>query len=281
MNNTAKKLKIYATYALLAALGFLMIYPLLWMLGAAFKTNQEIFGSVSLLPKSPVWDAYLEGWKGSGQYTFGNFLFNSFALVLPTTIFTAFSAIFVGYGFARFNFPCQKVLFAVMIATLMLPATVIIIPRYIFFRNLGWLDSYLPFIVPALLGSFPFFNFMMVQFLRGIPVELDESARIDGCGSFRTLVLVLLPLCKPAIFSVAVFQFVWVWNDFFNVLIYISSVSKFPLALGLRLSLDISANVNWNQILAMSTLSIIPPVLLFFFAQRYFVEGISTSGIKE
>lgn len=281
MNDTAKKLKMYATYALLAALGFLMIYPLLWMLGAAFKTNQEIFGSISLLPKSPVWDAYLEGWKGSGQYTFGNFLFNSFALVLPTTIFTALSAIFVGYGFARFNFPCKKVLFAVMIATLMLPTTVIIIPRYIFFRNLGWLDSYLPFIVPALLGSFPFFNFMMVQFLRGIPVELDESARIDGCGSLRTLVLVLLPLCKPAIFSVAVFQFVWVWNDFFNVLIYISSVSKFPLALGLRLSLDISANVNWNQILAMSTLSIIPPVLLFFFAQRYFVEGISTAGIKE
>jgi oligogalacturonide transport system permease protein len=163
----------------------------------------------------------------------------------------------------------------------MLPATVIIIPRYIFFKDLGWLDSYLPFIVPALLGSFPFFNFMMVQFFRGIPVELDESARIDGCGSFRTLMLVLLPLCKPAIFSVAVFQFVWVWNDFFNVLIYISSVSKFPLALGLRLSLDISANVNWNQILAMSTLSIIPPVLLFFFAQRYFVEGISTAGIKE
>ena len=281
MNDTAKKIKMYATYALLAALGFLMIYPLLWMLGAAFKTNQEIFGSISLLPKSPVWDAYLEGWKGSGQYTFGNFLFNSFALVLPTTIFTALSAIFVGYGFARFNFPCKKVLFAVMIATLMLPTTVIIIPRYIFFRNLGWLDSYLPFIVPALLGSFPFFNFMMVQFLRGIPVELDESARIDGCGSLRTLVLVLLPLCKPAIFSVAVFQFVWVWNDFFNVLIYISSVSKFPLALGLRLSLDISANVNWNQILAMSTLSIIPPVLLFFFAQRYFVEGISTAGIKE
>ncbi|MDR2509305.1 MAG: carbohydrate ABC transporter permease [Spirochaetaceae bacterium] len=281
MNDNSKKIRAFCAYALLAALGFLMIYPLLWMLGAAFKSNQEIFGSVGLFPKHPVWDAYFEGWKGSGQYTFGNFLFNSFALVLPTTLFTALSAILVGYGFSRFNFPLKKVLFSVMIATLMLPATVIIIPRYIFFRNLGWLDSYLPFIVPAFLGSFPFFNFMMVQFFRGIPVELDESARIDGCGSLRTLLLVLLPLCKPAIFSVAVFQFVWVWNDFFNVLIYISSVSKFPLALGLRLSLDISANVNWNQILAMSTLSIIPPVLLFFFAQRYFVEGISTAGIKE
>jgi oligogalacturonide transport system permease protein len=163
----------------------------------------------------------------------------------------------------------------------MLPATVIIIPRYIFFKNLGWLDSYMPFIAPAFLGAFPFFNFMMVQFFRGIPKELDESARIDGCGSFRTLVQILLPLCKPAIFSVVVFQFVWTWNDFFNALIYISSVRKFPLALGLRLSLDISANVNWNQILAMSTVSIIPPVLLFFAAQQYFVEGITTSGLKD
>ncbi|MDR0539844.1 MAG: carbohydrate ABC transporter permease [Spirochaetaceae bacterium] len=268
-------------YIFLIILGYIMIYPLLWMVSAAFKNNQEIFGSLSLLPKQPVWDGFPQGWKGSGQYSFGTFLFNTFALVLPTVFFTAASSILVAYGFSRFDFPFKKVLFSLMIATLMLPATVIIIPRYIFFKNLGWLDSYMPFIAPAFLGAFPFFNFMMVQFFRGIPKELDESARIDGCGSFRTLVQILLPLCKPAIFSVVVFQFVWTWNDFFNALIYISSVRKFPLALGLRLSLDISANVNWNQILAMSTVSIIPPVLLFFAAQQYFVEGITTSGLKD
>jgi oligogalacturonide transport system permease protein len=251
------------------------------MLGASFKSNTEIFGSIGLLPKSPVFTAFAAGWKGSGQYSFGAFLLNTFYLVVPTVVFTVISSLLVGYGFARFKFPLKKLLFQLMISTLMLPATVIVIPRYIFFKNIGVLDSYWPFIIPAILGSFPFFNFMMVQFFRGIPMDLDESAKIDGCNSFTTLVRILLPLCKPAIFSVVVFQFVWTWNDFFNALIYINSVSKYPVALGLRMGIDISANISWNQILAMSTLSILPPVILFFLAQNYFVEGISTTGIKD
>jgi oligogalacturonide transport system permease protein len=269
------------SYLLLILLGYIMVYPLLWMFSAAFKSNQEIFGSFNLIPKEPVFDAYKGGWKGSGQYTFGTFLINTFKLVIPVVFFTVVSSTLVGYGFARFKFPFKKLLFQIMLSTLMLPGTVIIIPRFILFKNLGWLDSYLPFIAPAVLGAFPFFNFMMVQFFRGLPVELDESARMDGCNSFRILSSILLPLCKPAIFSVVVFQFVWTWNDFFGSLIYINSVRKFPVALGLRMSIDISANVNWSQILAMSTISILPPVILFFAAQNYFVEGISTSGIKE
>lgn len=280
--STLKKKSKYniIKYILLILLGFIMIYPLLWMVGASFKTNAEIFGGVGLLPKNPVFDAYKNGWAGSGQYTFTTFFINTFKLVLPTVFFTVISSVLVGYGFGRFKFPLKKVLFMLMISTLMLPNTVVIIPKFIFFRELGWLDSYLPFIVPAALGAYPFFNFMMVQFFRGIPVELDESARIDGCGTFRTLISILVPLCKPAIFSVIIFQFIWTWNDFFNVLIYINSVSKFPLALGLRLTIDISAQVDWNQILAMSVVSIIPPVILFFTAQKYFVEGLATSGLK-
>ncbi|MDR0376764.1 MAG: carbohydrate ABC transporter permease [Spirochaetaceae bacterium] len=258
-----------------------MIYPLFWMFGASFKTNAEIFGSVHIIPQKPVFNAFANGWKGSGQYTFGTFLLNTFYLVVPVVFFTVVSSLLVGYGFARFRFPLKKILFQLMLSTLMLPATVIVIPRYIFFKNIGVLDSYWPFIIPAILGSFPFFNFMMVQFFRGIPMELDESAKMDGCNSFTTLRKILAPLCKPAIFSVVVFQFVWTWNDFFNALIYISSVSKYPLALGLRMGIDISANISWNQILAMSTLSILPPVMLFFLAQNYFVEGISTTGIKD
>jgi oligogalacturonide transport system permease protein len=276
-----KFLDYVVSYFFLLLLGFVMIYPLLWMFGGAFKSNQEIFGSISFLPREPVFDAYRRGWQGSGQYTFGTFLINTFLLVIPTVFFTVVSGTLVGYGFARFDFPLKKILFRIMLSTLMLPGTVIIIPRYIFFKNLGWLDSYLPFIVPAILGAFPFFNFMMVQFFRGLPMELDESARMDGCGSFRTLAQILMPLCKPAVFSVVVFQFVWTWSDFFGSLIYINSVRKFPVALGLRMGIDISANINWNQILAMSTVSILPPILLFFMAQNYFVEGISTSGIKE
>lgn len=268
------------SYFFLIVLAYIMTYPLLWMIGAAFKSNEEIFGTIGLLPKNPMFGAFAAGWKGTGQYGFSTFLYNTFLMVIPTVVFTAISATLIGYGFARFEFPFKKTLFTIMLSTMMLPATVILIPRYIFFRNLGWLDSYLPFIVPAILGCFPFFNFMMVQFFRGLPLELDESGKLDGCNSFIILKDLLLPLCKSAIFSVIVFQFVWTWNDFLNVLIYISSVAKYPVALGLRMTMDISTEFDWNQIMAMSLISIAPPIVLFFAAQKYFVEGIATTGMK-
>ena len=270
----------FLSYFFLIALAYIMTYPLLWMIGAAFKSNEEIFGTIGLLPKNPMFGAFAAGWKGTGQYGFSTFLYNTFLMVIPTVLFTAISATLIGYGFARFEFPFKKTLFTIMLSTMMLPATVILIPRYIFFRNLGWLDSYLPFIVPAMLGCFPFFNFMMVQFFRGVALELDESGKLDGCNSFIILKDLLLPLCKSAIFSVIVFQFVWTWNDFLNVLIYISSVAKYPVALGLRMTMDISTEFDWNQILAMSLISIAPPIVLFFAAQKYFVEGIATTGMK-
>lgn len=270
----------FLSYFFLIVLAYIMTYPLLWMIGAAFKSNEEIFGTIGLLPKNPMFGAFAAGWKGTGQYGFSTFLYNTFLMVIPTVVFTAVSATLIGYGFARFEFPFKKTLFTIMLSTMMLPATVILIPRYIFFRNLGWLDSYLPFIVPAMLGCFPFFNFMMVQFFRGLPLELDESGKLDGCNSFIILKDLLLPLCKSAIFSVIVFQFVWTWNDFLNVLIYISSVAKYPVALGLRMTMDISTEFDWNQILAMSLISIAPPIVLFFAAQKYFVEGIATTGMK-
>jgi oligogalacturonide transport system permease protein len=257
-----------------------MIFPLLWQFGASFKTNQEIFTSLSILPKDPVTGAYQQGWKGSGQYGFSRFFGNTFILVLPTVLFTLISSTLTAYGFARFDFFGRKFLFMIMLSTLMLPQAVLLVPRYILFREFGWLNSYLPFYTPALLAQFPFFIFMMVQFLRGIPKEFDESAFLDGCTSFSILTHIILPLSKPAIFSLCIFQFIWTWNDFFNVLIYINSVSKYTVALGLRMALDIDAMVNWNEIMAMSVLSMLPPIIIFFLAQRYFVEGISASGLK-
>ncbi|MCE1197149.1 carbohydrate ABC transporter permease, partial [bacterium] len=174
----------------------------------------------------------------------------------------------------------KKVFFALMLSTLMLPNNLIVISRYLLFRDFGWLNSYKPIMLPSLFATYSFFIFMMVQFLRGIPRELDEAATIDGCGSFAILIRIILPLSKSVIFSATIFQFVWRWNDFQNVLIYIDSVSKYPLALALRMSLDITESVNWNGILAMSVLSLVPPSLLFFLAQRYFVEGVATSGLK-
>ncbi|ASA24056.1 carbohydrate ABC transporter permease [Paenibacillus donghaensis] len=265
----------------LVLIGLVMIYPLLWLFFASFKSNPDLFGSLDLWPDHFVWSSYAKGWAGSGQYTYSTFFVNTFMLVLPTVLFTVLSSLLVGYGFARFTFPLRNVAFALMITTLMLPQTVILIPRYLIFRNLGWVDSYMPFIVPALFGCFPFFIFMMVQFIRGLPRELDESAVMDGCGPITILFKILLPLCIPAMVSATIFQFIWTWNDFFNQLVFINSVKKYPISLALRMSIDATGGATeWNQVIAMAILSILPSMIIFFLAQKYFVEGIATTGIK-
>ncbi|MNJ37896.1 carbohydrate ABC transporter permease [Paenibacillus bouchesdurhonensis] len=280
MRETSSKTNTMLNYSFLIVLGFIMVYPLIWLFASSFKTNADIFGSSKLLPTTYVWDSYALGWQGTGQYGFQEFFINTLILVIPTVLFTIISSVIVAYGFARFEFPLKTMLFSIMIATLMLPNASIMIPRYILFNKMNWLDTYLPFIIPAAFATGAFFVYMMIQFLRGLPRDLDEAATIDGCNSFTVLTRVLLPLCKPAIFSVGIFQFMWTWNDFFNSIIYISSVKKFTVSLGLRLSLDASSAVSWNQVLAMSVVSIVPCILLFFFAQKYFVEGISTTGLK-
>lgn len=268
------------TYLLLGLFGVIMVYPIIWMFFATFKTNNEIYGSLKLLPSSFSLDSYISGWKGTGRIGYSKFFLNTFKMVFPTVLFTLASCSIVAYGFARFRFPMRKPLFMVLIATLMLPNSVIIIPRYMLFNSFGWLDSYLPFYMPALFACFPFFIFMMVQFFRGMPRELDESAWIDGCNTFQVFTQILLPLMKPALFSAGLFQFLWTWNDYFNSLIFINSVDKYPLSLGLRMSLDLESNVAWSNVLAMAFVSTLPLILLFFLAQKYFVEGIATTGIK-
>ena len=266
---------------LLILMGFVMIYPLIWLFFASFKTNAELFGSINLFPQEFIWTSYRDGWNLRGHFNYGQFFANTFMLVIPTVVFTIMSSTFTAYGFARFNFPGRNLLFSLMIGTLMLPNAVMILPRFILFQRLGWINSYRPFIIPALFATSAFFVFLMIQFFRGLPRALDEAATIDGCGSFGVFIRIILPLSKPAIFSVAIFQFLWTWNDFFNALIYINSTSRFPISLALRLSLDTTAAaIAWNQVLAMAVLSIIPPTMVFFFAQKYFVEGIVTSGIK-
>jgi oligogalacturonide transport system permease protein len=170
--------------------------------------------------------------------------------------------------------------FIVMISTMMLPNTVLMIPRYILFNNFGMLNSYNPFYVTAILATNPFFTYLLIQFFRGIPKELDESAYIDGCSRMGIFLRIMLPLIRTPIISVALIQFMWTWNDFANPLIYITRPRLFPVALGLRLALDGESAVNWNQIIAMSVLSMVPLMVLFLFFQRYFVEGIAKSGLK-
>lgn len=280
MNINKRRIKNFVYYMLITSFGIIMIYPLIWMFFATFKTNKEIFGSITLFPESYNLSAYIDGWRSTGQYTFTDYFLNTFLLVIPTVAFTIFSCPIVAYGFARFEFPAKKILFSIMISTLILPNAVIIIPRYILFRNLGWLNTYLPFWIPALFACYPFFIFMIVQFFRSIPKELDEAAYVDGCNTLMLYTRIHIPLLKAPLVSACIFQFIWTWNDFLNPLIYISSVEKYPLSLALRMGLDVAAVSNWNEILAMSLLSIIPPVLIFFFMQKYLVEGIVTTGLK-
>lgn len=213
-------------YAFLIALATVMIYPLLWMAGSSFKENQEIFTSLSIFPSKWDFSAYPEGWRGNGRITYTRYFLNTFLLVVPTVACTVMSSTVVAFGFARFKFPCDKLLFAVMLSTLLLPEQTLLVPRYLIFKKLNWLDSYKTFIIPALFATYPFFIYMMIQFIRGIPRELDESAKIDGCNAFQIFGKIILPLSKPAMFSVIIFQFVWRWNDFFNPLIYINDIKS-------------------------------------------------------
>lgn len=297
------KVNLFFSYLLIILIGLVLIFPILWMFFAAFKSNEEIFGSTTLWPSawtSAGYQAWLtenpsggfwqyfvglfhnfaEGWVGVGQNSYALFFWNSFQIVIPTVILTLISSTLVAYGFARFNFPCKKLLFGILIGTLMLPNAVIIIPRYAMYADWGWVNTYLPFWVPAALAGAPFFVYMLIQFMRGLPRDLDESAYIDGCSTFRTLVQILLPLMMPALFSAGLFQFMWTYNDYMNSLVFINSAAKYPISLGLRLSLDGESVVNWGKMMACSCIAVLPLVILFFAAQKHFVEGIATTGMK-
>jgi len=275
-----KHLNEALAYVVLILCAFLLTYPLLWMFFASFKTNAEIYAGIKLLPETFNLDAYRDGWRGVGNNTYTRFFTNSFLMVIPTAFFTIISSALVAYGFARFEFKGKRVLFVVLLSTLMLPNSILLIPRYSIFRELGVLDGYGPFYLMSIFACYPFFTYMLVQFMRGIPKELDESARIDGCNSFRTLISILLPLLKPALFSAGLLQFLWTYNDYFNSLIYINSVRKFTVSLALRLSIDTETIIIWKNVMAMSCLAVLPVVILFFLCQRYFIEGIATTGLK-
>jgi oligogalacturonide transport system permease protein len=267
-------------YAVLIAVGLLMLYPLLWMVGGAFKPNDEIFSSIGFIPHSPTLEGFARGWQTSTEYTFARYLFNTFAIIIPKVVVTVVSSVLVAFGFARFNVPGKRVLFALLIATILLPKSVLLVPQYLMFREMGWLDTFLPLYVPSAFATEGFFVFMIIQFMRSFPREMEEAAVMDGCNSLQVLWHVVVPVIMPAIISVALFQFMWSMNDFLSPLIYLSSVEKYPVALALKLSIDVTEATSWNQILAMSTIALLPSVVLFFAAQKYFVEGITVGSVK-
>lgn len=267
-------------YVLLTVVALIMLYPIIWMVGASFKTNTEIFTSISFIPSTIDFQAYIDGWNTKGDYTFTLYFINTFKYVIPKILFTVVSATLTAYGFARFDFPFKKIMFSLLMATMFLPQVVTRIPLYLFWNRLDLLDTYVPLLANSFLGQEPFFVFMMIQFMRSIPRDLDEAAIVDGCSSFGVLWRVLIPALKPALISCVIFQFVWSFSDFLGPLIYITSQDKFPVSLALRLNVDPSTNTPWNQVFAMSVISLLPAIILFFSAQKYFVEGVTSSGIK-
>ena len=272
--------RAWPRYVALGAVALVMLYPLLWLVGATFKSNAEIFTEVGFWPSRFDFGAYARGWKTSTEYTFATYFLNSFAICIPRIIVTVISCVLVAYAFARFEFWGKKTLFAVMVATMMLPLIVLRLPQYLMFRQFDMLDSWLPLILPSAFATDTFFVFMLVQFLRGIPRDMEEAALIDGCNALQLLLRIIVPLLKPAIISVVVFQFIWTMNDFMGPLIYLASVEKYPVALALKMSIGATEEVEWANVIAISVVALVPSVAVFFMAQRHFIEGAASSGIK-
>lgn len=276
-----KHFDLLATYIVLIVLGVMIIYPFFWLVGSSFKSSFEIFADPSFIPKNPSLNGYRNGWKAAGASTFLTFFKNTYVYVVLKVLATVVSAVLVGYGFSRFEFPFKKPMLSILIATLLFPMTVVLVPSYIMFSKVGWVDSYKPLIIPSLFATDTYFVFLMVQFFRSLPRDMDEAAIIDGCGAFRRLIYILVPMLQPAIVTVMLFQFIWTGNDFLGPMIYLSSEFKFPVSIGLKISMDTSSGmISWENTLAMSVLAILPPLIMYILAQRNFVEGISTTGIK-
>jgi len=270
-----------AVYHLLVG-GFclLMIYPILWLFASSLKGPSEIWTNVtSLIPKEWAFENYIEGWEGFGGITFAVFFRNSFLYAGVATLASVLSSAFVAYGFARLRFAGRGFWFTCMILTLMLPHQVQIIPQYILFSKLDWVNTYLPLLVPRF-GGQAFFIFLIMQFIRGIPRELDEAAEIDGCSRIGIFFRIILPLIQPALITAAIFSFYWTWEDFQAPLIYLSNPKLYTVSLALRASADPNSVTNWGAIFAMASLSLVPVFAIFIFFQRYLVQGISTTGLK-
>jgi len=263
----------------LIGFGLVMLYPLLWMLASSFKPTELIFREPGLVPTE--WDLgnYTAGWNALLD-PFSHYLLNSGIVVLGSVLGNLVSCSMAAYAFARLKFRGRNLWFAVMLMSIMLPIHVIIVPQYILFSSLSWINTFLPLIVPKLLATDAFFVFLMVQFFRGIPKELDEAARLDGCGHGRIYLRIMLPLSLPALATTAIFTFIWTWNDFFSQLIFLTKPDMYTVPIALRTFVDATSNSSWGPLFAMSIVSLIPVFLVFLFGQKYLVKGIATTGIK-
>ena len=282
--STAHKIGHFFQYFVLILVGVIMIYPLVWMVGATFKSNAEIFAGIGFLTANPTLQGYIDAVTQNygGDISIWRAFINTYSFVIPKVIFTVISSVIAAYGFSRFKFKGRDMLFGIMISTLFLPQVVLNVPQYLMYNSFGWINSpfYLPLWVPTLFATETYFVYQLVQFMRSIPHDLDEAAAIDGCGPVKILYKIIAPMLSPSLVACGLFQFMWSCNDYMGPLLYVQTPSKYPMSIFVKLSMDADSGFNWNRILALSLISIIPQLVVFFCAQDAFIDGISAGAVK-
>ena len=282
--STAHKIGRFFQYFVLILVGVIMIYPLVWMVGATFKSNAEIFAGIGFLTANPTLQGYIDAVTQNygGDISIWRAFINTYSFVIPKVIFTVISSVIAAYGFSRFKFKGRDMLFGIMISTLFLPQVVLNVPQYLMYNSFGWINSpfYLPLWVPSLFATETYFVYQLVQFMRSIPHDLDEAAAIDGCGPVKILYKIIAPMLSPSLVACGLFQFMWSCNDYMGPLLYVQTPSKYPMSIFVKLSMDADSGFNWNRILALSLISIIPKLVVFFCAQDAFIDGISAGAVK-
>ncbi len=275
------QLRRLGLHALLIGLLVIMLYPVIWMAFSSFRPEDEIFGGLSFIPKHWTLENYKTGWSLFGGKTFGIFFINSFVICALAIIGNLISCSMAGYAFSRLHFRLKWLWFSLMLGSIMLPIHAQLIPQYIFFLKIGWVNTILPLVVPKFLATDAFFVFLMVQFMRSLPPELEQAATIDGASYWQRYWRIVLPLSLPALVTTAVFTFIFVYNDFFSQLIYLTNLQSMTVPVALRQFLDPSGGTSsFGGLFAMVLVSIGPVLGFFIASQRLLVQGISTQGFK-
>lgn len=268
-----------AKHVIMITLAFVMIYPLLWMVVSSLRPNDEIFTNPSIVPNSFQVSNYAAGWNALSD-PFSLYLANSVIIAIGAILGNLLACSLAAYAFARLEFRFKRVAFTIMLLTIMLPFQVTLVPQYIMFSAVHMLNTFWPLVLPKILGTDSFFIFLMVQFIRGVPRELDEAARIDGCGHPRIFFRIILPLMTPALATTTIFTFIWMWNEFFGPIIYLTQPHTWTVQVALGQFIDNETGGNWGALFAMSVVSLIPIFLAFLIGQRFLIRGIATTGIK-
>ncbi|WP_261805849.1 carbohydrate ABC transporter permease [Lapidilactobacillus luobeiensis] len=283
MSSRRRRINEIIRYTLLIIVGIILIYPLLWMIGSAFKQNIDIFGTLNIFPPKNriVWDNFAKAWQITKEHNIWFYFMNTLKFLIPKTIFTVLSCLLTAYVIARKSFRGKKFVFSAVIVTLLMPELAFRIPLYLLYRELGLLDTFASLYVADIFASSSFFIFMIIQFMKTIPRELDEAAVMDGCNEFQILFKIIVPVIRPIIITVALLCFMWGMNDFQGPLIYLNSADKATLSLIMKQQLDGEAMVSYGRVFAASTLGLLPMIALFFMGSRYFVDGVASTGSKE